>query len=166
MKYYHITKDGKHIGVSTDNLFLRWQPKHKILVWCDVQEAQYILFGDTLYHDGWMVPENEEKKGVYPTAEVQEITETVYNALLNEEAEQNPEPADLLKVNTEYETVIREVIQAETMALNSSEGEKVMTALHDAAKKQNPNLTTKEWNQIKKNLLVYLFNKITKPDQE
>ena len=112
-----------------------------------------------------MVPEYEEKKGIYPTAEVREITETVYNALI-EETEQNPEPADLLKVNTEYEALIREVIQAETMALNSSEGEKLMAALHDAAKKQNPDLTTKEWNQIKKNLLVYLFNKITKPEQE
>lgn len=167
MKYYQISKDGQHIGVSTSDLFLRWQKKHNILVFCDINIGSWIMCGDTMYHDTWMYPEPEEKKGIYPQATVEEISENAYNALLDDmdiQPETNDDVIAALTRNAEYESIIREVITAETMALNSPEGEKLLNALHDAAKKENPNLTTKEWNQIKKNLLYYLFTKIVKPE--
>lgn len=164
MRYYQITKDGNHIGVATEDQFLRYQEKHKILLFSDVEHAQYIMYGDTIYHDSWMVPESPERKGVYPTAKVEEISENVYNALMENVEAEPPQDSTIqaLSRNTEYETIIKDIIQAETQALNSAEGEKIMQALHDAAKQHNPNLTTKEWNQIKKNLLYYLFDKIVK----
>lgn len=164
MKYYQITQDGNHIGVATEDQFLRYQEKHKILLFSDVEHAQYIMYGDTIYHDSWMVPESPERKGVYPTAKVEEISENVYNALMENVEAEPPQDSTIqaLSRNAEYETIIKDIIQAETQALNSAEGEKIMQALHDAAKQHNPNLTTKEWNQIKKNLLYYLFDKIVK----
>ena len=164
MKYYHITIDGNHIGVATEDQFLRYQEKHKILLFSDIEHAQYIMYGDTLYHDSWMVPESPERKGVYPCAKVEEISENAYNALMENVEAEPPQDSTIqaLSRNAEYETIIKEIIQAETIALNSEEGEKIMEALKDAAKQHNPNLTTKEWNQIKKNLLYYLFDKIVK----
>lgn len=167
MRYYQITKDGNHIGVATEDEFLRYQPKHNILIFTDVNKAQYIMYGDTCYHDNWMVPESPERKGVYPTAKVEEISENVYNALMdNVEPMEEPQDSTIaaLSRNAEYETIIKQIIQAETEALNSEEGEKIMAALHEAAKQYNPDLTTKQWNQIKKNLLYYLFDKIVKSE--
>lgn len=50
--YYKVLKDNRVIDVLDDLIYLKWQPKHKILVLCDENEAQAILSsdGNTIWH--------------------------------------------------------------------------------------------------------------------
>lgn len=44
--YYKVLKDGKVIDVLDRLTYLKWQPKHKIMVLCDEDEAQAIMSSD------------------------------------------------------------------------------------------------------------------------
>lgn len=50
--YYKVLKDNKVIDVLDDLIYLKWQPKHKIMVLCGENEAQAILSsdGNTVWH--------------------------------------------------------------------------------------------------------------------
>ena len=50
--YYKVLKDNRVIDVLDDLIYLKWQPKHKILVLCGENEAQAILSsdGNTVWH--------------------------------------------------------------------------------------------------------------------
>ena len=51
--YYKVIKDNKVIDVLDKLIYLKWQPKHKIMVLCDINEAQAILSSDneTIWHE-------------------------------------------------------------------------------------------------------------------
>jgi len=57
------------------------------------------------------------------------------------------------------EQIIKQIIEAETLALNSEKGQEIMKNLLDESMKQNPDLTNEEWNTIKKNFMLLIFEK-------
>ena len=51
--YYKVLKDNKVIDVLDSLIYLKWQPKHKIMVLSGIDEAQAILSSDknTIWHE-------------------------------------------------------------------------------------------------------------------
>ena len=51
--YYKVIKNNKVIDVLDNLTYLKWQPKHKIMVLSDENEAQAILSSDknTIWHE-------------------------------------------------------------------------------------------------------------------
>lgn len=77
MKYYKIISDSKFIGVGTDSDMRKYQLKHRILLICTPEQAQYIQNKDILYRAQWMLPEGIND--LQPiSATVIEITESEY----------------------------------------------------------------------------------------
>lgn len=54
--YYKVIADDKIVGATTSSNMRRFQMKHKILLICDEQEAQYVQIDDKLYRDDWLAP--------------------------------------------------------------------------------------------------------------
>lgn len=79
--YYKIIKDGKIIDVMNGLAYVKYQPKHDIMLLCKPNEAQGILSSDTetVYHEKQLYP--IAKKGI-DTVEAIEITEREYKQLL------------------------------------------------------------------------------------
>ena len=80
--YYKVLKDNKVIDVLDNLTYLKWQPKHKIMVLSDENEAQAILSSDknTIWHEKTLynIPVYAED---YDTVEVQEISQYEYDRL-------------------------------------------------------------------------------------
>ena len=78
--YYKILKDNKVIDVLDNLTYLKWQPKHKIMVLSDESEAQAILSSDknTIWHERtlYRVPVDG-----YETVELIEIDEFEFKQL-------------------------------------------------------------------------------------
>lgn len=68
----------------------------------------------------------------------------------------------MAQFNNNYEDFIQKVITAETSALNSEKGQKILQKLYDEAKTQNPDITAEEWSKIKKQFMVLIFHEILK----
>lgn len=66
------------------------------------------------------------------------------------------------KFNNNYEEFIQKVVGAETSALNSKKGQKILQKLYDEVKQENPDLTPEEWSATKKQFLVVIFKEILK----
>ena len=51
--YYKVIKNNKVIDILDKLVFLKYQPKHKIMILCDENEAQAILSSDnnTIWHE-------------------------------------------------------------------------------------------------------------------
>lgn len=51
--FYKVMKDGKVIDVLNQLVYLKYQPKHKLMVLCSENEAQAILSSDknTIWHE-------------------------------------------------------------------------------------------------------------------
>lgn len=56
MNYYKIIQDDTFVGVATSYDLRRFQQKHRILLTCEIDSAQYIQFNDILYRDNWFSP--------------------------------------------------------------------------------------------------------------
>ena len=80
--YYKVLKDNKVIDVLDKLIYLKWQPKHKIMVLSDINEAQAILSSDneTIWHEKtlYRIPTDEPK---FDTVEIVEIDEYEYKKL-------------------------------------------------------------------------------------
>lgn len=80
--YYKIMKDNKVIDVLDQLVYLKYQPKHKIMVLTDENEAQAILSSDknTIWHEKtlYRVPDDA---GKYDSVEAIEIDEYEYRQL-------------------------------------------------------------------------------------
>ena len=78
--YYKVIKNDKVIDVLDKLVFLKYQPKHKIMVLSDENEAQAILSsdGNTIWHEStlYKVPVD-----VYDTVKLEEIDEYEYKQL-------------------------------------------------------------------------------------
>ena len=80
--YYKVLKNNKVIDVLDNLIYLKWEPKHKIMVLSDINEAQAILSSDneTIWHERTLyeIPVDEPK---YETVELIEIEEHEYKQL-------------------------------------------------------------------------------------
>lgn len=78
--YYKVIKDNKVIDVLDNLIYLKWQPKHKIMVLSDINEAQAILSSDknTIWHEKtlYKVPVDG-----FDTVEIIEIDKYEYKQL-------------------------------------------------------------------------------------
>lgn len=78
--FYKVLKDNKVIDVLDSLTYLKWQPKRKIMVLCDINEAQAILSSDknTIWHERtlYRIPVDG-----YETVSVQEIDEHEFKQL-------------------------------------------------------------------------------------
>ena len=95
MIFYKILADGKVLDVN--DVFLRWQSKHGVMLVCDPAKAEFICPQDCsgYYHPSWL---NKPPEGAVYDGEIaaEEITEAEYRALLEQleagETVDNPEP--------------------------------------------------------------------------
>ena len=104
MKYFKIIKDNEFIGIGTTRDMRKFQKKHNVFLVCDENEAQYIQYGEDLYHAPWM----EAVDGDSVIADVIRIEEDEYNCLFaaiesNDEIKFADDPV------VEYEPVVDEV---------------------------------------------------------
>ena len=78
--YYKVLKNNKVIDVLDNLIYLKWEPKHKIMVLSDENEAQAILSSDnnTIWHEKslYKIPVDG-----YDCVEVVEIDEYEYKQL-------------------------------------------------------------------------------------
>ena len=78
--YYKVIKNNKVIDVLDNLIYLKWEPKHKIMVLTDENDAQAILSSDndTIWHEKtlYKVPVSG-----YDEVEVEEINEYEYKQL-------------------------------------------------------------------------------------
>ena len=77
--YYKVIKDNKVIDVLDKLIYLKYQPKHKIMVLSDENEAQAILSSDnnTIWHERTLynIPTSELH---FDTVDLIEINEFEY----------------------------------------------------------------------------------------
>ena len=80
--FYKVIKDNRVIDVLDKLIYLKWQPKHKIMVLSDENEAQAILSSDneTIWHEKtlYKIPVEEHR---YDTVEIFPIDEYEYKKL-------------------------------------------------------------------------------------
>ena len=80
--YYKVIKNNKVIDVLDNLIYLKWEPKHKIMVLTDIDEAQAFLSSDknTIWHERTLynVPVDEPK---FETVDLVEIDEFEYKQL-------------------------------------------------------------------------------------
>ena len=78
--YYKVIKNNKVIDVLDNLIYLKWEPKHKMMVLSDINEAQAIMSSDknTIWHEKtlYKIPVNG-----YDTVDVEEIDEYEYKQL-------------------------------------------------------------------------------------
>lgn len=104
MNYYKLISGTNIVGIATSLDFRRFQKKHKIILICDEQAAQYVQYKDILYHDNWMLPIISDLYD-YESAEVIQIDEQEYNTLkaaLETEDEIVIEPETPIEEESEY----------------------------------------------------------------
>ena len=79
--YYKVMKNNKVIDVLDNLIYLKWQPKHKIMVLSDENEAQAILSSDknTIWHERTLY--NIPAENHYDTVDLVEIDEYEYKRL-------------------------------------------------------------------------------------
>ena len=80
MNYYKLINGSTFVGVATQHDFRVFQQKHKIILACDEEQAQYVQCGETLYRANWMVPVTTNRV-VYETVEVIRIDKEEYDIL-------------------------------------------------------------------------------------
>ena len=80
VNYYKLISGTNIVGIATSLEFRRFQKKNKIILICNEQSAQYVQYGDILYHDNWMLPITTDLYK-YEVADIIQIEETEYNAL-------------------------------------------------------------------------------------
>lgn len=78
--YYKVMKNNKVIDVLEKLIFLKYQPKHQIMVICDEPEAQAILSSDknTIWHESTLYKIPVEG---YDTVTLEEIDVYEYRSL-------------------------------------------------------------------------------------
>ena len=80
MNYFKLINGSTFVGVATQHDFRVFQQKHKIILACDEEQAQYVQCGETLYRANWMVPVTTNRVS-YETVEVVRIDKEEYDIL-------------------------------------------------------------------------------------
>ena len=80
--YYKVLRNNKVIDVLDNLIYLKWEPKHKIMVLTDENDAQAILSSDknSVWHEKslYKVPVDEPK---FETVEIEEIDKFEFEQL-------------------------------------------------------------------------------------
>lgn len=79
--YYKVLKNNKVIDVLDQLIYLKYQPKHKIMVLCSEDDAQAILGsdGNTIWHERTLY--NVPVKNDYDVVDIKEIDKYEYEKL-------------------------------------------------------------------------------------
>jgi hypothetical protein len=126
MKFFKIIKDKEFIGVGTTRDMRRFQKKHNVLLVCDENEAQYIQYGEDLYHAPWM----EAVDGNPMIADVIRIEEDEYNCLVSA-IESNEEIKFADESVAEFEPIVDEV---EELTIDYIRSAKIAELKHECNK--------------------------------
>lgn len=80
MKYYKVIHNQKIVDIISGDLkYVKYQTKHKVLLLCDITEAQGIISdSNNCYHLYSLLPFPVD---VFPTATIEEITKSEYDTL-------------------------------------------------------------------------------------
>lgn len=82
MNYFKLISNGTFIGVASGGDFRKFQHKHRVMLSCSEDDAQYVQYGDVYYHAGWMKPVKDSARP-YEEADVIRIEKEEYDALRN-----------------------------------------------------------------------------------
>ena len=80
MNYYKLISGNTFVGIATQHDFRVFQQKHKIILACDAEQAQYVQIGDVFYRANWMVPVTTDRV-TYETVEIIRIDKEEYDIL-------------------------------------------------------------------------------------
>ena len=133
MNYYKLISGTNIVGIGLSLDLRRFQKKHRIILLCNEESAQYIQYKDVLYHDNWMSPITTDTVA-YETAEVIKIDEQEYNTLkaaLETEDEIVIEPETPVEEEPEYvdpnEVITVDYVKGVKIAEMSNTCNKVIT---------------------------------------
>ena len=121
MNYYKIMKGSEYIGVSSSFDLRRYQLKHKRIMACNEDLAEYICFGNLLYHDTWMAKIQTDAV-VYENAEVSVISKERYEALYNAKNVEDiiPEEPDTIEEEPEQDPDIEYIRDMKIMEMSKA----------------------------------------------
>jgi len=106
VNYYKVISNG--VVIDANFVFLKWQKKNRVLLGCDISEANFIQSSDqsVVWRVAWLNPV-DEAAGTYETVEAVEITHDEYlsiRAMLDEGTEVvEPDPVEPEPDDTEQE---------------------------------------------------------------
>lgn len=133
MNYYKLISGTNIVGIGLSLDLRRFQKKHRIILLCNEESAQYIQYKDVLYHDNWMLPITTDTVA-YETAEVIRIDEQEYNTLkaaLETEDEIIVEPETPVEEESKYvdpnEVITVDYVKSVKIAEMSNTCNKVIT---------------------------------------
>ena len=82
MRYFKLIKDHNIIGIIDDNNFRKYQKKHKIIVFSNVEDAEFIEYKNQFYWDTWLNPYPAQDLSItISLIKINEIDEEEYNIL-------------------------------------------------------------------------------------
>ena len=82
MRYFKLIKDHNIIGIIDDNNFRKYQKKHKIIVFSNVEDAEFIEYKNQFYWDTWLNPYPAQDLSItISLIKIDEIDEEEYNIL-------------------------------------------------------------------------------------
>lgn len=128
MNYYKLISGSTFVGVATQHNFRVFQHKHKIILACDEEQAQYVQLGDLFYRANWMVPVTTNSV-VYEVVEVIRIDKEEYDILyeavengeeIEIEQEQTPPVEDAPVVDPNEEVTVEYVRTAKVAEMNAT----------------------------------------------
>lgn len=112
--FYKIIKSENIIGVISDNDFRRYQPRHRSVLFSDIENAQFVEYKDKYYRDNWLRT-IDASLVQYEDATIIEIEQSEYDEL-TEALETNEQIAV-----EEQEPFIEEPQLEETIPTNPNE---------------------------------------------
>lgn len=80
--YYKLINGQNIVGVVTQSDFRKYQIKHGLVLYADIEQAQYVEYESKYYRDNWFRPTTTNDVN-FSEVSVVKIDETEYNALLN-----------------------------------------------------------------------------------
>lgn len=126
MNYYKLINGSTFVGVATQHDFRVFQQKHKIILACDEEQAQYVQLGDLFYRANWMVPVTTDRFA-YETVEVIQIEQAEYDILyeavekgeeIEVEQEQTPTVEDTPVIDPNEEVTVEYVRTIKVAEMN------------------------------------------------
>ena len=82
MRYFKLIKDHNIIGIIDNDNFRKYQKKHKIIVFSDINNAEFIEYKNQFYWDNWLNPyPAQDLSIIISSIKIEEIDEEEYNIL-------------------------------------------------------------------------------------
>ena len=110
MKYYKIIQNDAFIGVVSSNDFRKYNQGSDLLLRSNEVHGEFVRYENKLYRDAWM-PELPVKQFTYIQAQIIEISEEEYNAILSlQENNAVPTAFQSYVPSVEEEELVEEII--------------------------------------------------------